>query len=156
MTATINNRRFSKVRGNGIRHGQNMKDCHPVGQKIVSNDAPVTAPPEHLRAHDRNSCLLSRLDKPGKTSVKIFSKRIIRIIMKTLNTPECVGLRRHRLRPWPSSTKLWKMTISDPLCRQFRLETGAIIVSITPGIRKSPHIRDQCHAIMTQKRDKIR
>lgn len=133
-----------------------MKDCHPVGQEIVSNDAPVTAPPEHFRAHDRNSRLLSRFDKPDETSVKIFPKRIISIIMKTLDTPECVGLRRHRLRPWPSSTKLWKMTISDPLCRQFRLETGAIIVAIASGIRKSPHIRDQCHAIMTQKRYKIR
>lgn len=74
-----------------------MKDCHPMGQKIVSNDAPVATSPEHLRAHDRNSRLLSRLDKPDETSVKIFSKRIIRIIMKTLDTPECVSLRWHRL-----------------------------------------------------------
>ncbi|AQS83927.1 hypothetical protein A0U92_03125 [Acetobacter aceti] len=127
-----------------------------MSQKIVGNDAPVAAPPEHLRTHDRNSRLLSRLDKPDETPVKIVSKRIIRIIMKTLDPPECVGLRWHRLRPWSSSTKLWKMAIPDPLYRQLRLETGAIIVPITPGIGKSPHIRDQCHAIMAQKCNKIR
>ena len=89
----INTCGLSEARGNGIRHGQDMKDCHPMGQKIVSNNAPVIASPEHFRTHDRNSRLLSRLDKPDETSVKIFSKHIIRIIMKTLDTPEYVSLR---------------------------------------------------------------
>jgi hypothetical protein len=81
--------------------------------QIVSDDAPMAAPPDGLGAHDRTEFLVAQPAQLGEAGLKCRVHGVVGVVVKALVLPERIGCRRHVALVPPQSAEFGDLPIPD-------------------------------------------
>ncbi len=97
------------------------------GQKVVGDDAAVTAPPHSLGTHNRAAIVISEGSKFTQSHSERVSCRVIGIVSESGDAPKCIKRQCCSLLPMPQTAESGQMPIgyagvSERYCKNIGVE----------------------------------
>jgi hypothetical protein len=132
-----------------------VKDIHATRERVVRDDAAMTAPPQDFGAHDRAGLLACTREQCAERSLKLARLGVVRVVLERSDLPAGVarglcGLRR--ASPSPEVTLLDK---GDAVARQLLRERVCVELRIRAGARKMPDVDERLDAVCAQRSDEL-
>src|SRR5438034_2920 len=118
--------------------------------EIVSNYPSMAPPPDGLSTHYCSCRSMPELTQPGQAGSKLVAHGVVGIIMKTLNFPKRIHVRRYIPRLAAESSELGDMLIADFKLGQSLGELRGIVLGTGPRSRDRPNIDDDLDLLRPQ------
>jgi hypothetical protein len=119
---------------------ENVDDRVAGQDQIISDDAPVAAPPQQLGAHDRTSLRRANLLQSDKPVVKRFRHGVIGKIAEALIFPERVRRSGKQVLASAPATQFRDMDVIDPIFAQRLRQAIPIELRVGSRTRNGAHI----------------
>ena len=132
---------------------QDMHDTYVERHEYISDQAPMTPPPQELRTEDRRPNRIRGEEELKQAGRKFVARQMVGIAAKGRIAPGRVG--RVADRPAPTSHG-WTPTILDPVVRKRGLKRQSVELGVSPGAGKAPDVGDQLNPEGGQQREERR
>jgi hypothetical protein len=129
-----------------------MKDFHAERRQDVGDDPAMTAPPEHLGAHDCGAKAVSEHEQVVQPSGKLLRSGVIGIGAECRMAPPCID--GSLIRP-TSAAERGNPLIIDVAVREVACEDVSGEVGKAPRTGKPPHVRHELDAVRREHAAKL-
>jgi hypothetical protein len=132
-----------------------VKDVHAARERVVRDDAAMTAPPQHFGAHDRAGLLASTGEQRAKRSLELTGLGVVRVVLERANLPAGVTSRLCGLRRPATSAEVALLDEADAVARQLLRKSVRIELRVRTRAREVADVDKCLHAVRAQRSDEL-